>query len=175
MKSKFFKHLKCISPEDDSESQETIQQIESSQDKIQPPNITFRFSKFDLVSLELAQEKKHKLSQDTCVLHNLHLTPDILQKQRSNLKKTDIITKNSVEGYLLNNNNIECDELIKSPQVVVTKETNISEIPISEALPKSNRDTDNALWQEVDSILAPCYQFLNNDENTNLMGLDSTE
>lgn len=64
MKSKFFKHLKCISLEDDAESQETIQQTESSQDTIQPLNITSsRFAKFDLVSLKLAQKKHHKLSQ----------------------------------------------------------------------------------------------------------------
>lgn len=58
---------------------------------------------------------------------------------------------------------------------MVKKETNISEIPIAEALPKSNRDTNNTLWKEIDKILASCTQFLDNTENTNLMGLNSSD
>lgn len=169
MKSKFFRHLKCISPADDSDSQEIIQQTELSQDKVQPLNTAFRFSKFDLVSLASAQKQHHKLSEDTCVPSNYHLTPDILRKQLSNLQKT---AKQSIDRDMSNDHNTEFDEL-ESPQAVVTKGNDISEIPIAEALPQPNRDTYSVMWQEVDAILASCSHFLNSDEHTDLIGLDS--
>ncbi len=170
MKSKFFRHLKCISPEDDSDAQETMQKTELSQDELQQINVVSRFSKFNLVTLASAQKQHYKLSEDTCVPNNFHLTPDILRKQLSNLKKT---AKQSMDRDMSNDHNTECDEL-ESPQAVVTKGNDISEIPIAEALPQSNRDTYSVMWQEVDAILASCSHFLNNDEHTDLSGLDST-
>ncbi len=139
MKSKFFTKLGCISSASDNnlEPQETIQQIQPFPET-HPSTINFRFSKFKLISLKAAQEKQLK---DLQLSNNISITPDMLQKQLSCLKKVDT-TKN---------NNTECNELTKYHQGVEEKEI---EVPISKLQNKNNKN-----FPELDELLRELYMY----------------